>query len=71
MCLPPAHACLQVESFQPMSLQQVADIIATSDAYKPNCALVIMDFFLRHGALSPDEPGYLGLAQALRQGAPC
>jgi hypothetical protein len=54
-----------------MSLQQVADIIATSDAYKPNCALVIMDFFLRHGALSPDEPGYLGLAQALRQGAPC
>jgi hypothetical protein len=36
--------------------------------YKPNVALVVVDFLVRHGVLSPDEPGYLPLVASLRSG---
>lgn len=36
--------------------------------YKPNVALVVVDFLVRRGVLSPDEPGYLPLVASLRSG---
>jgi hypothetical protein len=36
--------------------------------WKPNCALVMIDFALRHGMLDPDEPDFLELAHSLRSG---
>jgi len=36
--------------------------------YKENCALVIIDWFMRHGYLTPDMPGYLELLHGLRSG---
>ena len=36
--------------------------------YKENCGLVIIDWFLRHGYLTPDMPGYLALLRGLRAG---
>ena len=38
------------------------------DDYKDNCNLVVLDFLVRHGALSPDTPGYLDVVRGLRQG---
>ncbi|RKP14177.1 NUDIX hydrolase domain-like protein, partial [Piptocephalis cylindrospora] len=37
-----------------------------SGAFKPNCALVILDFLLRHGLITPEsDPAYLSLASRL------
>jgi len=38
------------------------------DPIKPNCYLVIIDFLLRAGLVSPEIPGYLDLARELRSG---
>jgi hypothetical protein len=60
----------QVEEFMLWDVEAVAEVLSSGDAYKPNCGLVIIDFFVRHGFISPDEPGYVDLVAALRQGAP-
>lgn len=36
--------------------------------YKPNVALVVVDFLIRQGVLCPDDPGYLPLLASLRSG---
>jgi len=41
---------------------------AGGSPYKPNVALVVVDFLVRRGVLSPDEPGYLPLVASLRSG---
>lgn len=38
------------------------------DPIKPNCYLVIIDFLLRKGYLSPEVPGYLDILKELRGG---
>lgn len=42
--------------------------MATTADYKENCVLVIVDFLLRHGYLTPDMPGYLEVVKGLRSG---
>lgn len=37
-------------------------------AYKDNCNLVVLDFLIRHGVLTPDTPGYLDVVKGLRSG---
>ena len=59
----------EVESFELMPVADVLKIVATTREYKPNCALVLADFFVRHGIVSPDAPGYLDLVSSLRQGS--
>jgi hypothetical protein len=39
-----------------------------ADPIKPNCYLVIIDFLVRRGFVSPDTPGYLDLVRELRSG---
>lgn len=39
-------------------LYQVKDEIATDD-FKPNCALVVLDFLIRNGFVSPDNGKYI------------
>ena len=34
-------------------ISQVKELIATNE-FKPNCALVLLDFFIRHGTIDPD-----------------
>lgn len=51
-----------------LPLDQVARIMAETEDYKDNCNLVILDFLLRHGYLTPDMPGYLALLAGLRSG---
>ncbi|XP_075704484.1 uncharacterized protein LOC142708448 [Rhinoderma darwinii] len=43
----------EVQEFYLWPLDKVKDSIATED-FKPNCALVILDFLLRHGHIQPD-----------------
>lgn len=49
-------------------LARVAEVVAGTQQYKPNCNLVIIDFLVRHGAITPDMPGYLELVRGLRAG---
>jgi hypothetical protein len=38
------------------------------DPIKPNCYLVIIDFLIRQGIISPDTRGYLDIVRELRGG---
>ena len=58
----------EVESFERYEISKVIDIMATTEDFKPNCCLVIIDFCVRHGFITPDEPGYAKLVQSLRVG---
>lgn len=55
----------EVDSFQLMSLQEIISHLEAPDDFKFNSALVIIDFFIRHGIIKPDEPGYFNLTQRL------
>jgi len=58
----------QVEEFFLWPAQRVLETIATTDDFKSNCCLVNLDFFVRHGLLAPEHPGYLELLRKLRSG---
>jgi 8-oxo-dGTP pyrophosphatase MutT (NUDIX family) len=61
----------EVEEFYRLPIEDVLDIVARSegDTYKDNCNLVVLDFMIRHGIISPDTPGYLDLLKGLRPSA--
>lgn len=58
----------EVQSFELHDLDWVIEKVATGgkEGYKPNCNLVVIDFLIRHGAISADSPLYLDLVSALR-----
>lgn len=56
----------EVESFRLLPVEDVMDIVSSSDDFKPNCTLVVLDFLLRHGYLGPEHPDYLEIASRLR-----
>jgi len=56
----------EVQGFYLWPIQKVIDILAEGDDFKFNCALVIIDFLVRHGYLSPDEPDYEAIVHGLR-----
>eukprot|EP00850_Spirogloea_muscicola_P008047 SM000042S15314 [mRNA] locus=s42:236025:236865:- [translate_table: standard] len=58
----------EVEDFMLLTLDEVASILRDTTKYKPNCAVVVIDFLFRHGYITPEEQGYLELHRALRQG---
>ncbi|XP_011078342.1 nudix hydrolase 20, chloroplastic-like [Sesamum indicum] len=58
----------EVESFKLVPVTHVANIISSTQFFKENCNLVIIDFLFRHGYIKPEELGYLKLLQSLRSG---
>ncbi|CAH9017965.1 DUF4743 domain-containing protein [Candidatus Nitrosacidococcus sp. I8] len=56
----------EVEEFYLWSMDKVADIVCHSDEFKKNCNLVIIDFLIRHGFITPDHPEYFDLVSGLR-----
>jgi len=57
----------EVESFELMPVNKVMDIIHDTGEFKLNCNLVIIDFFIRHGLLDPDQEAYAELVSSLHQ----
>jgi hypothetical protein len=53
--------------FLMMPAAAVIERIRNSDDFKFNVNLVILDFAVRHGALSPDDPEYLDVATGLHR----
>ncbi|KAK9811021.1 hypothetical protein WJX73_007075 [Symbiochloris irregularis] len=58
----------EVESFERMPIEKVASLISDTEEIKENCNIIILDFLIRHGLISPDQPGYLQLLAGLRAG---
>ncbi len=56
----------EVESFHRLPVAEVARLVRDTDEFKPNCNLVIIDFVIRHGLLSQEDPDYLPILQGLR-----
>lgn len=44
----------EVAGFELMPIERVAEIVRTSEAFKPNCNLVVIDFLQRHGVIEVD-----------------
>jgi isopentenyldiphosphate isomerase len=61
----PRNSDGEVEEFQLLPIEQVAVLARDTHEFKPNCALVVIHFLLRHGFLPPEHPEYVELAQRL------
>ena len=60
----------EVESFQLLSVKEVQQALANRD-FKPNCALVLLDFFVRHGILtSENEKDYVEIVSRIHRKLP-
>jgi isopentenyldiphosphate isomerase len=56
----------EIEEFYLWPIDQVRERMSATDDFKFNVALVNIDFLVRRGYLSPDEPGYLAIVAGLR-----
>ena len=63
----PANTDGEVEAFHRWPLARVVETVRDTDDFKFNCALVVMDFLIRHGHLPPEDPAYLDLQMGLRR----
>ncbi|EJS43104.1 YJR142W [Saccharomyces arboricola H-6] len=60
----------EVESFSLLSLQETIDALKKKK-FKPNCAVVTVDFLIRHGYITPEnEPNYLELMVRMHRRLP-
>ncbi|HXP95999.1 MAG TPA: DUF4743 domain-containing protein [Telmatospirillum sp.] len=59
----------EISRFFLMDPKDVLDLLRSTERFKFNVPLVLIDFFIRHGLLSPDdEPDYVALVKGLRGG---
>lgn len=58
----------EVEEFYRIPVEDVLKIVGRleGDTYKDNCNLVVLDFMIRHGVITPEDQGYLELLKGLR-----
>ncbi|OJJ50852.1 hypothetical protein ASPZODRAFT_11698 [Penicilliopsis zonata CBS 506.65] len=57
----------EVEEFYLWTVDQAKEALANGE-FKPNCAVVLIDFFIRHGILTPEtEPDYLEIIARLHR----
>ncbi len=60
----------EVERFELWPIADVAARVRETADFKFNCNLVIMDFLIRHGVLTPEnEPDYVAIAQGIHRTA--
>jgi len=56
----------EVEEFYLWPMEKVLQRVAETRDYKTNCNLVIIDFAVRHGFITPDQPHYMAIVKGLR-----
>ena len=58
----------EIAEFNLWPIHRVLETVRDTDEFKFNCALVVIDFLIRHGLIAPDEqPDYLTLVRGLRR----
>jgi hypothetical protein len=60
----------ELERFDLMRVEDVAERVRATDDFKFNVNLVIIDFLIRHGVIAPDHPEYLDLVAGLHRDHP-
>ncbi len=60
----------EVQGFHLWPIEQVIATVRETTEFKLNCNLVVIDFLIRHGLISQDDPDYLALIQGLRSALP-
>lgn len=60
----------EVDCFDLLTLQETIDAIVRKE-FKPNCALVMTDFLIRHGYITPEnEPNFIHLVNRMHRKLP-
>jgi hypothetical protein len=57
----------EIASFALMAADDVLERVRAAEDFKFNVNLVVIDFALRHGLVTPDDPDYLDLVTGLRR----
>ena len=57
----------EVAYFECLPIERVMQRVCATREFKANCALVIIDFLIRHGFLTPHDDGYEAIAAGLHQ----
>ena len=63
----PCNTDGEVAEFKLMDLPTVFNLVLETDEFKPNCNLVILDFFIRHGFIGPEYVDYQELVNDLQE----
>lgn len=64
----PVNTDGELEEFYLWPLRKVIDTVRDTDEFKFNCALVVIDYLVRHGHLSPDDDDYVEIVNGLHRG---
>lgn len=56
----------EVHSFELWPIGRVFETVRDTTEFKYNCNLVLIDFFVRHGMLSADDPDFLPIVSGLK-----
>jgi hypothetical protein len=56
----------EIASFRILALEECLRLVAETDAFKFNVNLVLIDFAMRHGVITPEHPDYMALVTGLR-----
>ena len=62
----PVNTDGEVHAFHLWPLDQVAAIVRDTSDFKFNCSLVVIDFLVRHGMITPEHPEYIECVKGLR-----
>jgi 8-oxo-dGTP pyrophosphatase MutT (NUDIX family) len=66
----PANTDGEVEGFFLWPMARVMDTLAKGDDFKFNCALVVIDFLVRWGFITPEDPDYIEIVQGVNRQFP-
>lgn len=58
----------EVDAFYLWHIDEIVERMRATDDFKFNAALVIIDFAVRQGVITPDDPEYIGITEGLRMG---
>ncbi len=61
----PVNTDGEVEKFELMPVDVVMNIVRQEQRFKPNCNLVLIDFFTRNGLIDAQDPEFLPIQQAM------
>jgi len=65
----PVNTDGEVAEFYLWPMGRVLEVLRDTERFKFNCALVAIDFAIRHGFIPPDHPDYVEIVHGLRGGA--
>ena len=63
----PVNTDGEVAEFRLCPVEEVAELVRDTQRFKPNCALVVIDFLVRHGVVCAEQPDFCEIVQGLRQ----